>query len=380
VFVARNNFKMSHFLLLTIFSFTLCSANRLLSVSRRDLRHADDCYTDDECGVTADGVSRTCTEWGECVDIDYSWWRTRYSTKTCSNSAANKITDYLGDVAVANCGDLCGTNRWCWFFSVESGVNCVLYRDCNYDRNVQNKVKTYKMIIDRSPTGAPSASPVSSEDVHWAITEPGQSCTHLCENSLRGECGFRAGEILASQTSSRVEEWAIEAGIECTEIDRRCDMSESPIVNAKLEGDNNPTDGHCTWCGALKNTPDNKRCDRAYQERMRLCPCIQVGRYAYRLRGKAGSEKVILNSSAEFTLSKEWKNFYVNKNKKITIEFTNDKGSDRDVFFASSFPHSIVFPNSWDSWNCDTSKENSRCDNVREGKFKWNGVYEITFS
>ena len=66
--------------------------------------------------------------------------------------------------------------------------------------------------------------------------------------------------------------------------------------------------------------------------------------------------------------------------KKITVKFENDAGSDRDVYFESKEKAQISLPEKWKSWKCGSNEENIRCSMVRNGKFAWEGTYEIDFS
>merc|ERR1712173_112386 len=64
----------------------------------------------------------------------------------------------------------------------------------------------------------------------------------------------------------------------------------------------------------------------------------------------------------------------------IEVEFLNDR-SGRDLYFSADAPFpTIVAPTRWSQWNCGKANENNRCADVRNGKFLWNGVYQIDFT
>ena len=67
-------------------------------------------------------------------------------------------------------------------------------------------------------------------------------------------------------------------------------------------------------------------------------------------------------------------------NNDITINFTNDGGdadADRNVYFKSDQTTEVEGPIG-NSWNCGSEEANYRCNQVRDGNFKWGGEYKIT--
>ena len=102
---------------------------------------------------------------------------------------------------------------------------------------------------------------------------------------------------------------------------------------------------------------------------------------SFQLRGNQGVEHITIvdgNDSATYTLSQEWTNF-IAVDSTITVEFHNDDGHTRDVYFQSEVTNEIILESHWPNWNCDTANENAYCQLVREGTFAWNGVYTIDF-
>ena len=94
-----------------------------------------------------------------------------------------------------------------------------------------------------------------------------------------------------------------------------------------------------------------------------------------------GTESVTINDgeiSETIVLSQEWTEF-VAFSSTITIDFTNDDGTDRDIDFESNFETNIIAEQRWSNWDCDSDNENWRCQTVRNGRFAWDATYLITF-
>lgn len=101
--------------------------------------------------------------------------------------------------------------------------------------------------------------------------------------------------------------------------------------------------------------------------------------FSFSVKGARGSEKIRYNG-VEYSLTKTWREFTGIIDDRIEIEFFNDNG-DRNVRFDSEHSYNARLPSMWASWNCwgPASGRNERCQHVKDGKFKWNGVYKIRF-
>jgi len=103
--------------------------------------------------------------------------------------------------------------------------------------------------------------------------------------------------------------------------------------------------------------------------------------YKFQLRGSAGSEMITILDGPDiidYTLSNTWTEFTAYTSE-IRIQFHNDDGGNRNVFFQSELEHYITEDSYWAMWRCDTPDEIARCDMIRRGELDWNGSYDIHF-
>jgi len=102
--------------------------------------------------------------------------------------------------------------------------------------------------------------------------------------------------------------------------------------------------------------------------------------FKYRLRGRSGSEQVIIPAKPGFvqtvTLSKEWTEFR-SPSKTFTIFFRD--GENQDVEFGADFGSQIT-SSFWEEWECGTRHENKRCERVRRGQLNYLSTYTITLN
>jgi len=104
--------------------------------------------------------------------------------------------------------------------------------------------------------------------------------------------------------------------------------------------------------------------------------------FKYRLRGRSGSEQVIIPGSKpgfeqRVALSKEWTEFQ-SFSKTFTI-FFGDEEDKQNVEFGADFGSQIT-STFWEDWKCGTTGENKRCEQVRRGQFNWLSTYTITLN
>jgi len=102
----------------------------------------------------------------------------------------------------------------------------------------------------------------------------------------------------------------------------------------------------------------------------------------FEIRGKDGSEIVQITDDNGWVFDVPISTTYTEwtaPSNKININFLNDHGSVRDVYFQSDRNVQITFPSLWAPWNCGSATENSRCGVVRSGRFLWSGMYVVTF-
>ena len=103
----------------------------------------------------------------------------------------------------------------------------------------------------------------------------------------------------------------------------------------------------------------------------------------FKIRGLTGDENATIAIPGKATqalgISREWKTYSITLPVEMSFMLAVASPLDQELFFKPAFDYEIQYVDEWDIWKCGNEAEDSRCDEVRRGKFAWSGSYNLTY-
>lgn len=298
---------------------------------------------------------------GKCYACPPEW----HTKKECSALNDKKHKGVTGwkptkykKSSQSQCGFLnAGCKGVCYYEGMDYGCGCGQGQAC---LNVDCVMSDWS---DWSKCKNPATGAIISYDADSPIVNGIRERTRtvLTEAEHEGEkCGNTGEEMSCSSHQCELFEWE-----DWSDCSKSCGYGEQTRVRKVTLA---PLPSECK-----------------YQE-TRTCKIENC--YYIRYKGQTGNEIIDLTSGSRTYRStpKELKQFSVNK-EILTINFINGGGNNDSKllrFYWAKTPSGTQTSGSishekWEDWECDTAREDNRCDQVRNGYFHWGGIYTIEF-